>query len=85
MTEGNIDRVCKSHGSLKPKIKHISRNTILSRWMVLDEDAEAKVNAILRSIEMPVLARHISEWKKIEAQRTLGSLIRTYAIALYMK
>jgi hypothetical protein len=53
--------------------------------MVLDEDAEAKVNAILRSIEMPVLARHISEWKKIEAQRTLGSLIRTYAIALYMK
>lgn len=73
----SIDRISKKPGNLKPRIKHVSQDIVLSRWTVLDEGARAQVQGILRSIEMPVLARHTSEQKKIEAQGTIGSLTRT--------
>ncbi len=63
--------------TLKPIVKHISQSTIRSRWTFLDEDAQAKVASIFRSIELPVLARYASEQKKIEAQLTIGSVTRT--------
>ncbi|KAL2041000.1 hypothetical protein N7G274_006458 [Stereocaulon virgatum] len=63
--------------TLKPRVKHISQNTIRTRWTVLDEDAQAKVAAIFHAIELPVLARHASEQKKVEAQAILASVTRT--------
>ena len=66
--------------TLKPVVKHISQSTIRSRWTYLDEDAQAKVAGILRSIELPVLARYALEQKKIEAQLTIGSVIRTWVL-----
>lgn len=62
---------------MKPIVKHISQSTIRSRWTSLDEDAQAKVASIFRSIELPVLARYASEQKKIEAQHTIGSVTAT--------
>lgn len=75
-----IDRVSKRQRNLMPRIKHVSRDTILSRWTILDEDTQAKVQDVLRSVEMPVLARHISEQKKIKAQGAIGSLTQTYVV-----
>ena len=63
--------------AMKPTVKHISQSTIRSKWTALDEDAQAKVASIFRSIELPVLARYASEQKKIEAQLTLGSVTST--------
>lgn len=63
---------------LKPRLKHISHNTIKKKWTVLDEHTQVKVAAIFRSIELPVLARHASEQKKIEAQAVLASVTRTW-------
>lgn len=65
---------------MKPIIKHVSQTTIRSRWTFLDEDAQAKVVNILRSIELPVLARYASEQKKIEAQLTIGSVTKTWVL-----
>ena len=62
---------------MKPTVKHISQTTIRSKWAALDEDTQAKVASIFRSIELPVLARYASEQKKIEAQLTLGSVTTT--------
>ena len=61
----------------KPKIKHISQNTIRSKWVFLDEDAQQKVESMFRAVELPVLAKHQSDHKKIEAQATIGSVTKT--------
>ncbi len=61
---------------MEPRIKYVSQDIICSKWATLDEDTQAKVETILHSAELPVLARHTSE-KKVEAQRALGSLTRT--------
>lgn len=66
--------------AMKPIVKHISQSTIRSRWTSLDEDAQAKVASIFRSIELPVLARYASEQKKIEAQHTIGSVTATWVL-----
>lgn len=62
---------------MEPRIKYVSQDIICSKWATLDEDTQAKVETILHSAELPVLARHTSEKKKVEAQRALGSLTRT--------
>ena len=64
--------------TLKPRVKHISHNTIKTKWTVLDEHTQVKVAAVFRSIELPVLARHASEQKKVEAQAILASVTRTW-------
>ena len=64
--------------TLKPRVKHISHNTIKTKWKVLEEHTQVKVAAIFRSIELPVLARHASEQKKVEAQAILASVTRTW-------
>ena len=66
--------------TMKPIIKHISQSTIRSRWTYLDEDAQAKVANMFRSVELPVLARYASEKKKIEAQLTIGSVTKTWVL-----
>lgn len=67
----------KSAGSLEPRVKHVSKDIIRSKWMVLDGDVQVKVDELLRSIELPVLARYSSEQRKIEAQVALRSITRT--------
>ena len=63
--------------TLKPRVKHVSQHTIKTKWTVLNANAQAKVAAIFRAIELPVLARHASEQKKVEAQVILASVTRT--------
>ena len=67
----------KKQPALKPRVKHISQTTIRSKWTGLSEVAQTRVANLFRSVELPVLARCISEQKKIEAQVTLRSLSRT--------
>ena len=67
----------KGAGSLKSRVEHISQDIIRSKWTVLDGDAQAKVEELLRSVELPVLAKYSSEQRKIEAQVALRSITET--------
>lgn len=67
----------KGAGSLKPRVKHVSQDIIRSKWTILDGDAQLKVDELLRSIELPVLARYSLEQRKIEAQTAVRSITRT--------
>lgn len=64
----------KGDGFMKSRVKHVSQNIIRSKWTVLDGDAQAKVEELLRSTELPVLASYSSEQRKIEAQIALRSI-----------
>ena len=55
-------------------MKHISQDIIRSKWTVLDADAQAKVEELLRSMELPILANYSSEQRKLEAQIALRSI-----------
>ena len=59
---------------LKLRVKHISQNIIHSNWVVLDRDAQGKVEELLRSVELPVLANYPSEPRKVEAQVALRAI-----------
>lgn len=76
----STDRVSKIYGSVKSRVKHVSQGAIRSKWRVLNRDTQAKVEDILLSVELPALARHTSEQRKIEAQRALGSITRTLVV-----
>ncbi|CAD6575426.1 MAG: hypothetical protein ASARMPREDX12_007289 [Alectoria sarmentosa] len=67
----------KGAGSPKSRVKHVSQDIIRSKWTALDEDARAKAEKLLRSIELPVLASYSSEQRKIEAQVALRSITGT--------
>ena len=62
---------------MRLQIKYISQDMIRSKWTTLDEDAQTRIEEILRSVELPVLARYTSEQKKIDAQDTVTSLTQT--------
>ncbi|KAF6237885.1 hypothetical protein HO173_004086 [Letharia columbiana] len=64
----------KGDGFMKSRVKHVSQNIIRSKWTVLDGDAQAKVEELLRSTELPVLASYSSEQRKIVAQIALRSI-----------
>lgn len=55
-------------------MKHVSQDIIRSKWTVLDADAQAKVEELLRSTELPILANYSSEQRKLEAQVALRSI-----------
>ena len=55
-------------------MKHVSQDIIRSKWTVLDADAQAKVEKLLRSMEPPILANYSSEQRKLEAQVALRSI-----------
>ncbi|KAL9138058.1 MAG: hypothetical protein Q9175_000711 [Cornicularia normoerica] len=67
----------KGTGSLKSRVKHVSQDIIRSKWTVLDGDAQAKVEELFRSIELPVLANYSSKQRKIEAHVALGAITGT--------
>ena len=67
----------KSVGSLEARVQHVSQDIIHSKWTVLDGDVQVKVDELLRSIALPVLARYSSEQRKIEAQVALRSITKT--------
>ncbi|CAF9927760.1 hypothetical protein IMSHALPRED_007302 [Imshaugia aleurites] len=67
----------KGAGSLKSRVKHVPQDIIRSKWTVLDRDAQAKVEGLLRSVEMPVLASYSSEQRKVEAQVALRFITGT--------
>ena len=70
----------KSSESLRSRVKHVSQDIIHSKWTILGGDAQAKIEELLRSIELPVLAIYSSEQRKIEAQVALRSIIGTCVI-----
>lgn len=63
--------------SLKSLVKHVSQDIIHSKWSALDGDAQAKVEELLRSLELPVLSNYSSEQRKKEAQVALRSIFGT--------
>ena len=63
---------------MEPKTRHISQSIIRSKWTILSDDAQVKAEKIFHSVELPVLARFMTEQKKTEAQRTMKSLIQTW-------
>ena len=67
----------KGTGSLKSRVKHVSQDIIRSKWTVLDGDAQAKVEELFRSIELPVLANYSSKQRKIKAHIALGAITGT--------
>ncbi|MCJ1460769.1 hypothetical protein MMC28_011151 [Mycoblastus sanguinarius] len=76
-----VDKIRDLAGSetrvLQPEIKHISQDTIRSKWAVLNDHTQAKVEQLFQSVEQPVLARHTSGTRKIEAQVEIGFLTET--------
>lgn len=62
---------------LEPQERYILQETIRSKWQVLSEPAQASIMQLFKSIEMPVLAIHQDERRRVEAQMALGSVIRT--------
>ena len=73
----NSDRMRSSLGPMKPRIKHVSQNTIRSKWTEPTENIQVKIGRILRSMDIPALARHTPEQKKIEAQRAMNALAQS--------
>lgn len=69
--------VSKGTGFLKPRVKHVSQDIIRSKWTILDGDAQAEIEELLRSVELPVLANYSSEQGKIRAQAALRSITGT--------
>ena len=51
-----------------------SQNIMRSKWTTLNRDAQMKVEELLHSIELPVLATYSLEQRQVEAQLTLRSL-----------
>ncbi len=62
---------------LEPQLLHISQDVIRSMWKTLPNSTEQKVQRLLRSIERPVIARHVGDRVQIEAQAALRSTIRS--------
>ena len=56
---------------------HVSQDIIRSKWTILNGDAQAKVEELLRSIDLPVLASYSLEQRKVEAQVALRSITGT--------
>ena len=61
--------------SIEPQILHISQDVIRSTWKTLPDSTEQKVQELLRSVERPVIARHVGERAQIEAQVAIRSTI----------
>ncbi len=68
---------CKAFALLEPQFLHISQDVIRSTWKTLPNSTEQKVQELLRSVERPVIARHVGERAQIEAQAALRSTLGT--------
>ena len=62
---------------LEPQERYILQETVRSKWQLLSEPAQASIMQLFKSTEMPVLAIHEDERRRVEAQVALGSVIRT--------
>ena len=67
----------RGFGLLEPQLLHISQDVIRSTWKTLPTSIEQQVQKLLRSVERPVIARHVGERAQIEAQVAMQSIIRT--------
>ena len=71
----------KAFASIEPQLVHVSQNVIRSTWKTLPNPTEQKVQELLRSIESPVIARHVDERAQIEAQVAIRSTIGMQVVA----
>ena len=65
----------KAFASIEPQLLHISQDVIRSTWKTLPNSTEQKVQELLRSVERPVIARHVGQRAQIEAQVAIRSTI----------
>ncbi|KAL9131192.1 MAG: hypothetical protein Q9217_000794 [Psora testacea] len=67
-------RAKRNHKGLKAQVKHVMQKTIEMKWGRLDDIAQAAIRRLLSENELPVLARHASQQRKLEAQELLRSI-----------
>lgn len=72
------DNVHKHYAYLKPHVRRIPEKTIKSKWTTLPEPVQDRVRELFHSLERPVIVRHQSERKRIEAQGAVQAVVRKY-------
>lgn len=64
--------------TLKPRIRHISEQTIKSKWTTLPESTQGKIKELFLSVELPVITRQRDEKKRTEVQSALATVRKKY-------
>lgn len=68
----------KRFAYLKPRVRHVSEDTIKAKWTTLPEPAQNKVRDIFRVVERPAIVRQDNERKRIEAQSAVQTFVKKY-------
>ena len=72
----------RKFAALKPRFRYINQDVIKTKWEVLPEHVQRRVQEILVAGERPVIARLPEETKRIEAQAALGAITKTLGISI---
>lgn len=67
-----------SFATLKPRIRHVSEQTIKSKWTTLPDSTQEKIKELFLSVELPVITRQRDEKKRNEAQSALATVRKKY-------
>lgn len=78
--QDNSNQDNKRYAYLKPRVRHVSQQTIKDKWTPLSEPAQGKVHDMFLAAERPAIVRQHNERKRIEAQSAVQAVVKKYVL-----
>ncbi|MCJ1408061.1 hypothetical protein MMC19_002134 [Ptychographa xylographoides] len=67
----------QKRATLKPRVRYIHQDIIKTKWQVLPEQVQDRIQELFTVVQRPVIARVRDDRQRIEVQAALSSITRT--------